>query len=127
MHSGGDGHTIPKNTPAGQTVQYYRKIDDMSPRDQLENVHYGNEAVDTWQYGPANGQMSTMISEVPGLPEKLADLAYGYDDFGNLIHHDNGLLQARETMFYDALHRLQWREFGDLPNPAGPGGPSHQQ
>jgi len=61
------------------------------------------------------------------LTDQLANLAYGYDDFGNLIHHDNGLLQVRETMFYDALHRLQSRVFGDLPNPAGPGGPSHQQ
>jgi len=98
----------------------------MSPRDQLVNVEYDNDAVDTWQYGPANGQMSAMISNVPG-GDQLASLAYGYDDFGNLIHHDNGLLQVRETMFYDALHRLQWREFGDLPNPAGPGGLSHQQ
>jgi len=96
----------------------------MSPRDQLVNVSYGNLATDVWTYGPANGQMSEMISSVPGLPEKLADLAYGYDDFGNLIEHDNQLLDVRETFFYDQLHRLLLRDFDDLPGGDGPGGPS---
>jgi len=86
------------DTPAGQTVPYYRKINAMSPRDQLVNVEYGNDAVDTWQYGPANGQMSTMISEVPGLPEKLADLEYRYDEFS-----------------YDQLHRLTERIIAPIP------------
>ena len=111
------------DTPPGQAVPYYRKINNMSPRDQLVNVEYDNDAVDTWTYGVANGQMSTMVSSVPG-GGQLADLAYGYDDFGNLIEHDNQLLDVRETFFYDQLQRLTWREFIDLPDPRGPGGPS---
>ena len=131
MDSGGDEHPTPKKIPDGQTVPYYRKIDDMSPRDQLVNVEYGNEAVDTWQYGPANGQMSTMISEVPGLPEKLADLEYRYDEFGNLQTQTNNLLQAEEQFMYDQLHRLTSRLIAPIPEItpieppiAGPSGPS---
>jgi len=103
------------NTPAGQAVPYYRKIDNMSPRDQLVNVEYGNDAVDTWQYGPANGQMSAMISEVPGLPEKLADLEYRYDEFGNLKWQTNHLLDAEEHFSYDQLHRLTERIIAPIP------------
>ena len=60
----------------------------------------------TGQYGLANGQMSEMISSVPGLPEKLADLAYSYDDFGNLIDMTIICWMLRETFNYDQLHRL---------------------
>jgi len=109
----GDGRDYDESAP--YSSPYYRKINAMSPRDQLVNVAYGNDAVDTWSHGPANGQMSTMVSSVPGLPEHLADLEYRYDAFGNLKLQTNHLLQAEERFIYDELQRLIDRIIEPIP------------
>ena len=102
------------NANKPQTAPYYRKINNMSPRDQLVNVSYGNDALDYWNYGPANGQMSEMISSVPGLPEKLAELEYSFDEFGNLDIQTNHLIDVEEQFNYDQLHRLISRNLAQM-------------
>ncbi len=110
-------HTPPPHI--GQDIRFYRKINQMNPRNQLVNVDYGNDAVDSWSYGPANGQMSAMVSAVPGLTDQLADLGYDYDEFGNLVFQDNQLLGVRETFFYDQLQRLSPRALTEPPRLKG--------
>ncbi|WLQ13235.1 FG-GAP-like repeat-containing protein [Hahella aquimaris] len=91
--------------------EVYWQAESMDARGHLNQFRYGNAVTTQREYDPKTGRLKRTSSFILASTGAIHDLAFDYDEVGNLTSREDRFRRLSESFTYDELNRLDSTSF----------------